>query len=117
LKVRIWTWASARLSVQGGYRPVPASAGDDLDLRLFVLIHRLPHGGTGELLWNTPTSRFAELPLDLLLPALHGEPHGITLLQSSPVEDPVANRGRGVLWEEQPWPSPVAGALRRAAKL
>jgi len=35
LKVRIWTWASARLSVQGGYRTVPASAGDDLDLRLF----------------------------------------------------------------------------------
>jgi len=34
-------------------------------------------------------SRFAELSLDLPLPALHGEPHGITPLQSSPVEDPL----------------------------
>ena len=91
LKVRIFTWASARLPVQGGYLPVPACAGDDLDICgcFFVLIHRPPHGGTGELLWNTPTSRFAELSLDLLFPALHGEPHGITPLQSSPVEDPL----------------------------
>ena len=27
--------------------------------------------------------------MDPLLPALHGEPHGITPLQSSPVEDPL----------------------------
>src|SRR5665647_2260259 len=38
LKVRIFTWASARLPVQGGYLPVPACAGDDLDLRLFFRI-------------------------------------------------------------------------------
>src|SRR5664279_685577 len=28
-----------------------------------------------------------------------------------PVTDPVANPGRGVLWEERPRPSPVAGAF------
>lgn len=59
-RVNVSQWATDFL-LYGGTGPYLLPLAMLLICGFFVLIHRPPQGAAGTLLWNTPTSRFAEL--------------------------------------------------------